>query len=410
MRILYLSQYFPPEVGATQTRAYEMARYLAAQGHDLTMLTEVPNHPSGIIPPQYRGKVAEFSRMDGFQVVRLWVLASPTKSFLRRIGFYLSYTAMATWAAPFLRGRYDVIVATSPPLFVGLAGVLISYLRRTPLVFEVRDIWPESAVILGELNNLRAIKLAEQIEQWCYRRARRIVVVTDGIRQRLLARGLPASKLKLIMNGANVSQFQPDSEAAAKLRRELGLEGKFVVLYAGIHGIAQGMETLVEAAKLVRDDDSVRFVFVGEGPKKEETAALVQQYGLTNVLLLGERPRSDMPAFLTLADASLVPLKKVELFEGALPSKMFEAMACATPVILSVGGEAARVLAEIGGGVAVEPESAAEIAAAIRWLQAHPDEAQAMGQRGRAVVTARYSREAQAAELETLLKEVVAGD
>ncbi len=406
MRILYLSQYFPPEVGATQTRAYEMARYLVKQGHRVTMLTEVPNHPSGIIPPQYRGKLVEFQPLDGIDVVRLWVRASPHKNFARRMAFYLSYSAMATAVAPFLRGKYDVIYATSPPLFVGLAALAISYLQHIPLVFEVRDIWPESAVILGELHNKRAIALSERLERTCYARASRIVVVTEGIRRRLLERGLPAAKLALIQNGANVAQFRPEPEAAARLRHELGLDGKFVLIYAGVHGLAQGMETLVQAADLLRDDDDVRLLFVGEGPKKEETAALVKQRGLANVMMLGERPREQMPAYLSMADAALVPLKRVALFEGALPSKMFEALACATPIILSVGGEAAAVLGRIGGGLSVTPEDAPAIVAAARWLKAHPEEARAMGERGRAAVIAEYSREAQAGQLESLLREV----
>ncbi len=407
MRILYLSQYFPPEVGATQTRAYEMARYLATQGHRVTMLTEVPNHPSGIIPPHYRGKLAQFQPLDGIDVVRLWVMASPRKDFAHRMGFYLSYSAMATAIAPFLRGKYDVIYATSPPLFVGLAALAISYLRRIPLVFEVRDIWPESAVILGELHNQRAIALSERLERVCYARARRIVVVTEGIRSRLLQRGLPEAKLALINNGANISQFRPEPQAATVLRHELGLDGKFVLLYAGVHGLAQGMETLVQVGELLRGDDDIRLVFIGAGPKQEETAALVQQLGLTNVLMLGEKPREQMPAYLSMADATMVPLKKVELFEGALPSKMFEALACATPVILSVGGEAADVLNRINGGLSVPPEDADAIAEAARWMKAHREEAQAMGARGRAAVVAEYSREAQAGQLETLLRQVV---
>jgi colanic acid biosynthesis glycosyl transferase WcaI len=407
MRILYLSQYFPPEVGATQTRAYEMARYLAKQGHRVTMLTEVPNHPSGIIPPEYRGKLVEFQPLDGFDVVRLWVMASPRKDFTHRMAFYLSYSAMATAIAPFLRGRYDVIYATSPPLFVGLAALAISHLRRIPLLFEVRDIWPESAVLLGELHNKRAIALSERLERACYARARRIVVVTEGIRHRLLERGLPADKLTLIQNGANVAQFRPEPAAAARLRHELGLNGKFVLIYAGVHGLAQGMETLVQVADLLRGDDDMRLLFVGEGPKKEQTAALVRQRGLANVMMLGERPREQMPAYLSMADATLVPLKRVALFEGALPSKMFEALACATPVILSVGGEAAEVLARIGGGLSVTPEDAPAIVAVARWMKAHAVEARAMGERGRAAVIAEYSREAEAGQLEALLRQVV---
>lgn len=407
MRILYLSQYFPPEVGATQTRAYEMARYLVAHGHRVTMLTEVPNHPSGIIPPAYHRKLAEFRPLDGIDVVRLWVAASPKKNFIRRIAFYLSYSAMATAIAPFLRGKYDLIYATSPPLFVGLAALAISRLRRIPLVFEVRDIWPESAVLLGELNNRRAIALSQQLERACYARAQRIVVVTEGIRRRLSERGLPPTKLALIKNGANISQFCPQPAQAAKLRRELGLEGKFVLMYAGIHGLAQGMETLVQVGDLLRQHEDICLLFIGAGPMQEQTAALVQQLGLTNVLLLGERPREQMPSYLTMADAALVPLKKVELFADALPSKMFEALACATPLILSVGGEAADVLGRIGGGLCVAPEDAPAIANAALWLKAHPSAAQAMGERGRAAVSAEYSREAQAAQLETLLQQVV---
>ncbi len=407
MRILYLSQYFPPEVGATQTRAYEMARYLAAHGHRVTMLTEVPNHPSGIIPSHYRGTLVQFQPQDGIDVVRLWVMASPRKDFAHRIGFYLSYSAMATAVAPFLRGKYDVIYATSPPLFVGLAALAISYLRRIPLVFEVRDIWPESAVILGELHNRRAIAMSERLERACYARARQIVVVTEGIRRRLLQRGLPDSKLTLINNGANVGQFRPEPAAAATLRHELGLDGKFVLLYAGVHGLAQGMETLVQVGDLLRGDDDIRLVFIGAGPKQEETATLIQQQGLTNVMMLGEKPREQMPAYLSMADAALVPLKRVELFEGALPSKMFEALACATPVVLSVGGEAAETLGRIGGGISVPPEDAGAIARAARWLKTHPDQARAMGKRGRTAVVAEYSREAQAGQLETLLRQVV---
>src|SRR5574342_1417632 len=183
MRILYLSQYFPPEVGATQTRAYEMARGLVRAGHQVTMIAEVPNHPSGIIPPRYRGKLYERSLWYGIEVIRVWVKASPVKNFRGRMAFYLSYMLMAALAGLSLaRGKYDVIYTTSPPLFAGAAGLTLSYLRRIPLVFEVRDLWPESAVALGELRHPRAIKLAELLEKRCYQRARAIVVVTSGIR------------------------------------------------------------------------------------------------------------------------------------------------------------------------------------------------------------------------------------
>ena len=409
MRILYLSQYFPPEVGATQTRAYEMARYLVSAGHHVTVLTEVPNHPSGIIPPEYRGKLWERSDLDGIDVIRVWVKTSPTKTFSTRMAFYLTYMVNAALAGLALaRGRYDALVATSPPLFVGGAALALSFLRRTPMVFEVRDLWPDSAVALGELRSSRAVALAGKLEKTCYNRARCLVVVTDGIRRRLAERGF-GDKLVLIPNGANTDLFRPDPAAGASLRAELGLApaDKFVVLYAGIHGIAQGLETALEAARQLQAVPDVHFLFVGEGPKKADLLAMKERLGLVNVTMLPERPRSDMPAFLSAADVALVPLRRLELFEGALPSKMFDAWACGCPVILSIEGEARRVLEQADAGLFVEPEDAGQMAQAILQLKGDPALLRRYGDNGRRFVEENYSRQQLAARLERVLLTVI---
>jgi glycosyltransferase involved in cell wall biosynthesis len=406
MRILYLSQYFPPEVGATQTRAYEMARHLVTAGHKVTMLTEIPNHPSGIIPPEYRGLLYERVDMEGIDVLRLWVKASPVKTFATRMLFYLTYMFSAALAGLLLaRGRYDVIYATSPPLFVGGAALALSYLRRTPLIFEVRDLWPESAVALGEMTNSRAVALAGKLEEMCYNRARRIVVVTDGIRKRLEDRGY-GYKLDLIPNGANTDLFRPDPEGGAALREELGLGEKFVPIYAGIHGVAQGLETILQAATLVPAAD-VHFLFVGDGPKKAELLALRNRLGLTNVTMLAEQPRSRIPAYLSAADVALVPLRRLDLFQGALPSKMFDAWACGCPVILSIDGEAHQVLEQAEAGVFVEPEEADQMARAILQLKGEPERLRRYQQNGRRFVEMNYSRQQLAARLEELLLAVL---
>jgi len=404
MRILYLSQYFPPEVGATQTRAYEMARGLVRAGHQVTMIAEVPNHPSGIIPPEYRGKVYERTMLDGIEVIRVWVKTSPVKKFRSRMAFYLSYMLMAVlaglWGA---RKKYDVIYATSPPLFVGAAGLALSYLRRIPFVFEVRDLWPESAIVMGELQNPRAVAWATKLEEACYRRARQIVVATDGIRRRLLERGLPAKKITFIPNGANIQIFQSQPEAGKQRRAELGLNGKFVVLYAGILGVAQGMETLAEAARLLIEHSDIYFLIIGEGPKKSELAALKEKLQLRNFTLLGEKPQKEMAGFFSAGDVALVPLRKLDLFNGALPSKMFEAWACACPVVLSVNGEAQTVLENAQAGLHAEPEDAAAIAAAILKFKNEPLARRQMGENGRRFVAENYSREHAVQKLEQLL-------
>jgi colanic acid biosynthesis glycosyl transferase WcaI len=403
MRILYLSQYFPPEVGATQTRAYEMARYLVSAGHEVTMLTEVPNHPSGVIPPEYRGKLYERADLEGIDVIRVWVKTSPEKTFITRMAFYLTYMIDAALAGLILaRGRYDVLYATSPPLFVGGAALSLSYLRRIPLVFEVRDLWPESAVALGEMTNPRAVAAAGKLEEMCYNRARCIVVVTEGIRRRLEDRGF-GGKVALIPNGANTDLFRPVPEAGAALRAELGLTGKFLVLYAGIHGVAQGLETVLEAARLVQGVPDIHFLFVGEGPRKADLQALRNKLALTNVTMLAERPRSEMPAFLSAADVALVPLRGLELFRGAMPSKMFDAWACGCPVVLSIDGEARQLLGMADAGVFVEAENAEQMARAILRLKEEPGKLRRYRENGRRFVEAHYSRQHLAACLEALL-------
>ena len=407
MHILYLSQYFPPEVGATQTRAYEMARGLVQAGHRVTMIAEAPNHPSGIVPREYRGKWVERSQLDGIDVLRVWVKASPVKTFRSRMAFYLSYMADAALVgALWARGPFDVVYATSPPLFVGAVGLALHSLKRAPFVFEVRDLWPESAVALGELNSPRAIAWAGKLEELCYNRASRIVVVTEGIRQRLLDRGYPASKLALIPNGANTELFQRQPELGQQFRAEHGLASDaFVAVYAGIHGIAQGLETLLNAADALRNESGIRFVFVGEGPVKAELQTLRAKLDLDNVLMLPEQPRSAMPAILSAADAAMVPLRKLELFQGALPSKMFDAWACELPLLLSIDGEARRTLEAAQGGLYVPPEDAAALAKAIRALAAQPDRGLSLGQNGRRYTEQHHSRQAQARALEKLLKE-----
>jgi glycosyltransferase involved in cell wall biosynthesis len=381
---------------------------LVGAGHSVTVIAEFPNHPSGIIPPAYKGKITERVELDGIDVIRVWVKTSARKNTCSRLAFYLSYMIHATLAGAILAKRpYDAIYATSPPLFVGGAGLALSFLRRTPMVFEVRDLWPESAVALGELRSKQAISLAAKLEMACYRRARAIVVVTRGIMNGLLERDIPAEKLALIPNGANVDRFQFRPEGRARVRRTLGLERKFVAVYAGIHGVAQGLETVIEVAKQLRDDGEIQFLLVGEGPQKAEVMAVAGKYGLSNVSFVGEQPAELVPDYLSAADVAIIPLRNLELFKMAIPSKMFDAWACQRPVILSVDGEARTVLSEAGGGLFVPPEDVSAMGRAILDLKNDPLLREHMGRNGRLFTESRYSRQAQAAQLAHLLERTI---
>ncbi|RPI20507.1 MAG: glycosyltransferase WbuB, partial [Chloroflexota bacterium] len=376
-------------------------------------IAEVPNHPSGIIPPAYRGKLFEQADLEGIDVIRVWVKASPVKNFRNRMLFYLTFMVTATLAGLLLRPkRYDLIYASSPPLFVGGAALALSYLKRTPLVFEVRDLWPESAVALGEISSRRAVAWATRLEEACYRRARSIVVVTRGIGARLVERGIAPGKVALIPNGANIDMFQFQPEERQRLRAELGLEDKFIAVYAGIHGIAQGLETLVEAARWLHSSkqpgsDQVHILLIGDGPKKAEVALLAGQYQLPNLTLLPEQPRERIPGYLSAADVALIPLRNLPLFKGALPSKMFDAWACKLPVITSVDGEARQILEDVQCGVFVPPEDPERLAQTLMALKEIPEERKKMGMNGRCYTVEHYSRKALAEKLAHLLEGVV---
>lgn len=405
MRILHLSQYFPPEPGAVQVRAHALASTLVKRGHEVTVLTEMPNHPSGIVHPAYRGKLLLREELDGIDVVRVWVKTAPHKTFSTRMAFYTSYMVNAALRGLFLRGPYHVVFVNSPPLLVGAAGLLLSYLRRTPFVFEVQDLWPGSAVEMGELNNPRFIRWATWLEEQCYRRARRIVPVTEGIYNRLRERGYSPDKLALIENGSNTALFRPQPEAGARLRAEWGLQDKFIALYGGIIGLAQGIETLVETARQLVHEPDVHVILVGGGPRRLAIEELVSSYQLPNLTLLPSQPLEAMPAYLSAADVALVPLRNLELFRGARPTKMFDAWACQRPTVVSVAGEARSIMEQAEAGLAAEPENPADVARAILALRDDPERRRQLGLNGQRYVEARYSLQAMALKLEQVLRD-----
>ncbi len=399
LRILYISQYFYPEVGASQTRSLEMATNLVKLGHEVTVLTEFPNHPGGIIPPAYKGRWIEFDHMDGIDIVRTWVYARPEKNFYTRMGFYLSYMCCAGFFGSFLGGRYDIVYVTSPPFFVGVTGLWLSRLKSAKFVFEIRDLWPQGAVELGEVSNKRFIRWAEKLEKFYYQKAARIIVVTKGVEATLKNRGIPADKIHYVPNGTNTDVFQDHGKNPQKL---FGLQDKFIVLYAGNLGIAQGIDSMCALVERFKGVPDIRFIFIGDGPLKYRIKEIKAEKSLANLILMGQVPREKIAHYISAADCCLVPLKKIPLFTRTVPSKVFDYMACRRPVIIGVEGEAMRIVKDSGGGVAVEPENVEQMQQAILQLKSSPERCEKMGRVGREYVARHFSRRQSALDIEKI--------
>jgi glycosyltransferase involved in cell wall biosynthesis len=398
LRVALLSQYFPPEVGATQSRMQAFAEHLAARGHEVTVICEFPNHPQGEIPSEYRGRIVEDDRSNPYRVLRVWVLANPVKTQVTRMGFYLSYMAMATAVAP-RAGRTDVVIATTPPLFTGAAGLAIARMNAAPLVLDVRDLWPAAAVSLDQISSGWPLKAAESLERQLYRKAAAVVAVTrpfcehiDAIRQR-------PPRTALIPNGTLELFFEEDGGT------RLGVpESRFLVTFAGTLGIAQALPTVLEAAERLRDEP-VTFAFVGEGPVKDRLVRRARFRGLDNVVFHPQVPLEEVPGVLAGSDALLVPLSGHPTFTDFVPSKMVDYMAAGRPVILSAAGESVRILEHAGGGVAIPPEDPDALVAAVRRLARDDATAERMGERGREFART-HLRSTQAERLEQLLLDV----
>jgi len=389
MRFLLLTQYFPPETGAAQVRLRETAQALQRHGHTVTVVTAFPNHPTGVIPEEYRGHWLMKDQVGDLTVWRTWVYPVQRGKFWKRLLNYFSFVFSAFWGIA-KAGPCDVLFVESPPLFLGITAVIGSRLKRARLIVNVSDLWPESAVALGLVTNRTLIRLTEGLESWLYRRAWKLSAVTLGIRDTWLQRGIPASKVAFLPNGVNLDLFRPQAADEA-LASELGLDGKFVLIYAGTMGYAQGLETLLEAAQILRNEPHFQFLFLGDGTEKPKLEEMASNLALPNVKFLGFRPVTEMPRFFSLAGASIVPLKKLKLFEGARPSKMFPAMGCAVPIIYSGEGEAVALITEAKAGLTVEPENPEALAAAIREMYNLPEHGKSLGRNGREYVEKNYA-------------------
>ena len=310
-------------------------------------------------------------------------------------------------AAPFLP-KADVVVTTSPQFFNGLAGYPVSRMKRAPWILEIRDLWPESVVAVGGMKRGPIIRLLEALEMFAYRNADAIVPVTDSFERYMIGKGIAAAKIHVIKNGVDASVYRPHA-GTNPLRTELGLDGKFVAAYFGTHGMAHKLETLLEAAGLLRDHPDIVFLLIGDGAERQRLLGLRDAQGLSNVKMLDQQPKSKMPLLWDLAAVSVVHLKKSPVFKTVIPSKIFESMAMEKPVLIGVEGESAEIIGKAGAGICVEPENAAQLASAVLRLAGDPDTLRSMGERGRAFVIDNFDRDRLAMRYEALIGRVVSG-
>ena len=394
MRIIWLCHYFAPEIGAPQARILEMSRWFAARGHSVAVVTCFPNHPTGELREEDRGVKRRRDEIDGIAVHRCWSYVTPNRGFVKKVLGHLSFmwTSRGGLSRAAFDAHPDVVIASSPTFFSVIAAWWWCRWRRVPFVFEVRDLWPAVFVDLGVLKNRLVIWFLERWEMFLYRRAARVVAVTESFVTHIADRGIPREKLGVITNGVDAAAYEPQ-EPDSELAAEQGLADKFVVLYLGAHGISHALRTMLDVAERLADLDNVRLVFVGEGAEKAELVSSATDRGLANVVFHGGVPKSEVARWYSLADVGLVPLRDVPLFHTFIPSKMFELMASGIPIVASVAGEARGILSRSGGARLADPEDAPGIAAAIRELHGDHELRQRLASAGRRFVLAEYTRE-----------------
>lgn len=369
MHILFLTDNFPPEVNAPASRTSEHCREWVRAGHQVTVVTCVPNFPKGKVFAGYKNKLWQTEMVDGVRVVRVWSYISANEGFAKRILDYISFMFSAVMAAVFVR-RVHIVVGTSPQFFTACAAYLAGTFKRIPWVFELRDIWPESISVVGSMKDSFALNLLTRLEMFLYRKASAIVAVTHAFRENLIRRGIDSGKIHVVTNGVDVSRFTP-RERDVELEEKLGLRGKFVVGYIGTHGLAHALHTILDAAGTLRhalDGDEYRFLLLGDGATKAALVSRARAENLDNVVFVDTVTKAEVVRYWSLLDLSIIHLKSADLFELVIPSKLFECMGMAIPVLHGVRGESARIVEREDVGVLFEPENAEHLLEELRRL------------------------------------------
>lgn len=406
MRLLIVTQYFPPETGAAQNRLMLLATRLEKLGVTVTILTAMPNYPSMKVHEGYRGRFYRFEVMNGLPVHRAWIFTGTSKSIVLRLLNYFSFVKTSFLIGLIKTGRQDFIFCESPPLFLGISAWLLARFKRAKLVFNVSDLWPESAEKLGLVTNKYLLGVSTVLEEFLYRQSAIVTGQTQGIVQNISYR-FPMKKVLWLKNGVLIREVEA-VKSEPDWRKRNGFSGDdLLIAYAGILGHAQGLEVILRAAAILTDDPGIHFVLIGNGPVRDQLIAMKEKMNLKNVTFWDNRPKPEVLTIISACDASVVPLKKLDLFKGAIPSKIFENLALKKPLLLGVEGEAKEIFIDRGkAGYFFEPENEADLAEKVRNLKAHPEEGRSAGERGYQLLVNQFNPDQIAEEFLAALKKI----
>jgi len=382
LKFLILTQYFLPETGAPPNRLFQLAKRLQQKGAEVTILTAMPNYPQMRIYDGYRGKFYTHEIIGGLSVHRSWIYTGTSKAILFRLINYFSFVKTSFLIGALKLRKQDFILCESPPLFLGISAYLLAKMKGARLIFNVSDLWPESAEKLGLVTNRMLLRLSTKLEEFLYRHSLMVTGQTQGIVRDISAR-FPRKTVFWLKNGADMNDFVSVPETNDWRAAEGFQYDDFLLLYAGIMGHAQGLEVILHAARLLHDRVEIKFILMGSGPVKDKLMRMKKEMKLDNVFFLDNRPKSEVIPVIREVNAAIVPLRKIELFKGAIPSKIFENLALRKPVLLGVEGEAKELIIGQGqAGLAFIPEDANDLAAKILMLADHPELAREFGNSG----------------------------
>lgn len=402
MHIVFLTDNFPPEGNAIASRVFERACYWVKWGHQVTVITSVPNFPDGKVFPGYKNKFYQIEKMEGITVVRVKTFIARNKGFILRTLDFISYIIPA-FIAGLRQKKPDIIVATTPQFFVGITAWMLAWMRRLPFVLEVADIWPASIVGVGAMRKSKLIQMLESLELFLYRSAQAVIVLTPAFKTNLTSRGILADKIHTVINGVNIDKYFPTPKNTA-LAQKIGISAeKFVVGYIGTHGMAHALKNVLQAADRLRDTNII-FLFVGSGSERDELIAFAQQKQLNNVIFLPLQPKNTINSFWSLCDLALVHLKNDPTFAEVIPSKIFESMGMGLPILLAAPeGEASRIIVKEAVGMWVQAEEPVKLANAVCYFEKNREQRQQWAEKSRQSAYS-YSRERQAKEMLDVLE------